>query len=499
MNEINSNTISVFQKLKEVFKHSLVYGLTSSLQSFLGFILLPILTNYYTTEIFGVYSILLLLSAFASAIFYLGASTALGRFYYEEDSILFRQKMATTSIIVTLVGALLLIILGFIFSDFLSFKLFNSYRYATPIELIFTASALGFLSNLMTLLIRYQKKSMLFFYITMFGIALNFFTTMLLLTRFDFGILAPIYGLLLGNSLCLIILFYININLISFKLEKSHFKKVFIFGIQSSIASLLFYILEWVDRLIIKDLLNLSQVGVYSLGYRLGAIINIIVIMPFSLIWAPIRMQYSNNINSGALTSKVLSYYTIIGVIIIYISILFGKELMLLFFKNKAYADSAAVFPIIMLALLFYGYQNILDYGIYLYKKVYFYIIIALAAIVINISLNLWLIPVYGYIASAFVTLITYVVTSSLVYLISNKYHRITIEWRRVLWPIIFLVASYIFIYYFNCHNILLKLCFLIISLILFILFWLDRKEINYLKTFMKTIEMKGFPFSEKI
>ena len=139
-----------------------------------------------------------------------------------------------------------------------------------------------------------------------------------------------------------------------------------------------------------------------------------------------------------------------------------------------------------MFALLIYGYQNIIDYGIYLHKKVYFYIIISFVAIVTNIWLNLWLIPVYGYIAAAFVTLITYVVSSSLIFLISNKYHRLTVEWRRILWPISFLVLSYIFIYYFNVQNILLKVGLLIIGLILFFRFWLDKNEKKYLNNKLK-------------
>ena len=41
------------EKGKILLKQSLVYGLASSLQSVLGFLLLPILTQYYSTEEFG--------------------------------------------------------------------------------------------------------------------------------------------------------------------------------------------------------------------------------------------------------------------------------------------------------------------------------------------------------------------------------------------------------------------------------------------------------------
>ena len=49
--------ITIKTKIKELLNHGLIYGLTSSLQSILGFVLLPILTIYYTPEEFGIYSI----------------------------------------------------------------------------------------------------------------------------------------------------------------------------------------------------------------------------------------------------------------------------------------------------------------------------------------------------------------------------------------------------------------------------------------------------------
>ena len=109
--------VSVKFKLKELFSHGLVFGLTSSLQNVLGFILLPILTSYYTTTEFGVYSIILLASALASAIFYFGANSALGRFYYDEDSDDFRKKIISTTLIITGIGAFILIALTLLFGN----------------------------------------------------------------------------------------------------------------------------------------------------------------------------------------------------------------------------------------------------------------------------------------------------------------------------------------------------------------------------------------------
>ena len=241
INKMTSEINPLSAKITKLFKNSLVYGLTSSLQSVLGFVLLPILTIYYTPEIFGVYSILLLLSALTSAIFYLGASSALGRFYYEEDSDLYKRKIFTSALIVTLIGAFLLISCGLIFAKPLSVSLFETDKYYLPIILILIATSFGFLLNLMTLLLRYENKAGLFFKIIISGVLVNFTVTYSLLSKFNFGILAPIYGILISNSLSFLVLVLIKFKDLTKKLEMNHFKWILSFGIQSSIAGLCFY------------------------------------------------------------------------------------------------------------------------------------------------------------------------------------------------------------------------------------------------------------------
>jgi O-antigen/teichoic acid export membrane protein len=477
-----TESISTYKKkIEELFKHSLVYGITSSLQNVLGFIMLPILTTFYTPDVFGVYSILLLLSALTSAIFYLGASSALGRFYFDEDSDSYKKKIVTTSLLITLGGAAFLVLSGFLFANRLSLYLFQTTAYSKSIVLILIGTAFTFLLNFMTLLLRYEKKSIKFFFIIISGVILNFSITYLLLSRYKYGLLAPIYGLLISNAICFSVILLTRMHLLTRSLELNHFKMVLSFGIQSSLAGFLFYFLEWVDRLIIKDLLTLKDVGIYSLGYRLGSVMNILVIMPFTLVWGPLRMQNAKNKDADIFSGKVVSYYTIVGVMILVTTILFGEDVVKLIFANKSYSAAAIVMPIIMFSLFFYGYQSIVDFGIYLHKKVYFYILVSFIAIIFNVGMNYWLIPNFGYMAAAYITLATYMITSTSIYFISNFYLKIKVEVVRVVMALSVVPFLYFIINFLSISSILLKS---IIALILFYLFyiaWLNESERRYL------------------
>lgn len=481
INKMASEISPLNAKITKIFKSSLVYGLTSSLQSVLGFVLLPILTIYYTPEIFGVYSILLLLSALTSAIFYLGASSALGRFYYEEDSDLYKRKIFTTALIVTLIGAFILISCGLIFAKPLSVSLFETGKYYLPIILILIATSFGFLLNLMTLLLRYENKAGLFFKIIISGVLVNFIVTYSLLSKFNFGILAPIYGILISNSLSFLILVLIKFKDLTKKLEMNHFKLIISFGIKSSFAGLSFYLLDWIDRLIINELLDLNDVGLYSLGYRLGAIINILIIVPFSFVWGPARMQYAKSKMLPFFTTKVVSYYTLIGVFILSATILFGEDILKIFFINKSYTDAMLIVPIIMFSLLFYGYGNIIDFGIYINNKIHYYPIIAIFLILFNVTFNFWLIPVFGYQAAAYVTLITYFLSSSIVFFISNFHYFVKIETTRVFSALIIIPILYYIVNFSTVLNLSIRIMIALTILLMFYTLWLNQKERAYI------------------
>lgn len=469
---------STASKLKQLLNHSIIYGLTSSMQSLLAFILLPILISYYSTEMFGIYSLILVVTAFASAIFYLGASSALGRFYHEDPDESYAKSIITATLMLTVSGGCLLVILALIFGEWLSIILFSSDKYYWHIVLGLTSGALTFIFNALTLIVRYQKKSMLFLIISVLGVLVNFIVTYILLVIFKFGIMAPILGTITAYLINILILLNQQRRYLTPKIDRNHFVILLKFGLPLCISGLTFYLLDWADRFIIKDLLDLSTVGIYSLGARLAVLMNVLFITPFTLVWAPLRMEFKNNPDSNKLLTKVMSYFTIIGICIVLPFTLFSDLFISIFFSNPAYAEVGKLIPILLMAQLVYGYQNIIDFGIYISNKTKFYIVVSLIGVAINISLNYMLIPKFGYIAAAYITLFTYLISSSLIYLISSKYYSFNIEWKRVLIPI-----CYSFVLYFLVNfspildHYLFRVIILAVSLFLFWLNWLNTDE----------------------
>jgi O-antigen/teichoic acid export membrane protein len=202
-------------------------------------------------------------------------------------------------------------------------------------------------------------------------------------------------------------------------------------------------------------------------------------------------MKYAKETGSQKMTIKTTSYFAVAGYTVIFLAVLFSSEALNLFFTNKDYSDAKKIFPLIMMGQLFFGFQNIVDFGIYLHKKVHYYIIVALIGIFINVIMNFWLIPIYGFMASAYITVITYVITSYLIYLFSSRYYLFKLEWVRIVSPIFIIFILFFFINYtgfFINYAIAKKIMVLIFITSLFYKFWILPDEKKILKSAAKKI-----------
>lgn len=126
---------SLFEKIREAGTHSVIYGLGAVLQAGLGFVLIPLYTKYYSTETYGILALLNLCGMLAGSIFWLGASTALSRSYYDYADADSRQKAIKTAFSLASAGAAIQIIGGLFLREHISQWLFRSSEYSLYVVL----------------------------------------------------------------------------------------------------------------------------------------------------------------------------------------------------------------------------------------------------------------------------------------------------------------------------------------------------------------------------
>lgn len=172
------------------------------------------------------------------------------------------------------------------------------------------------------------------------------------------------------------------------------------------------------DRIIINQLCGARKAALYSIAYTIAMIITV-VLSSLNQAWVPWffdKMQKNDRESIRNVVPKYMAGFTVgcIGLMFI------GPE-MILIFGGENYLEAMYVIPPICLAIEI-QFVYTLYVNIEFFEKKTTYISLATAgATVINIALNYYAIPRWGYIAAAYTTVIGYLFTFLFHYIVCKK------------------------------------------------------------------------------
>jgi len=290
--------------LKQLGKHSLVYGLGSMLAKLLAFLLLPLYTRYLTPADYGIYSLLIITSAVAGILMQLGFGSALFReVIYQESE---ESTVISTSLYFLLAEVALFLTLLLIASSHLSGLIFGTPDYAYLLRLTFIGAALGVLDVLMMAKLRIHTKSTLFAALTvtklLVAIALNILFIVVLRRGVE--------GLVMTNLIQAAFSACVSLAILAGDLRPTFsmpiLQRLLSFGVPLIPFGLSTQVLTYADRYFLKHFSTATEVGLYSLGYNIGMVLNLLV-SAVQLAWPAQMFAIAKQPNAEKQIARILT------------------------------------------------------------------------------------------------------------------------------------------------------------------------------------------------
>lgn len=217
--------------------------------------------------------------------------------------------------------------------------------------------------------------------------------------------LGRVYGTLIPSFIIAVVIFIFVLSrgrkIVWFKAWKYALK----IGIPLIPSSLSGIILAQFDRIAIQSIIGSKETGLYSFAYNIGMILLIFLVATNSA-WVPwfYRQKAAGNadrIRKASYLFTILFSIATIGIMAI------GPELAL-FLAPSNFLASVRIIPVIVLSYFFqFLYTLYVNYALFRKKT----LIISMGSLLagsINITLNIWLIPDYGYEMAAWTTVFSY-------------------------------------------------------------------------------------------
>lgn len=442
----------MLDKIKELTKDTAIYGISTIVGRFLGFLLVPFYTNVFSTYEFGVYSNIYAYIAFLTIVYIYGMDSAFMKYSSVAED---KDKKLVFS------TPYLLIVSTSVFFSFIIFLLRSplSAGMSVPSQysylLVYVILILLFdtLAQVPFAHLRLQRKAKKFAVIKTINILINLSMNLILILGYGFDIEAVFISNTIASAFSFIALLPEIIKYLQFKIDTGLLKKILNFGLPYLPASLAATMVQVIDRPILVRLAGESALGIYQANYKLGIFMMLFVSM-FQYAWQPFFLNNASEKNAKQIFSKVLTLYLVVASAALVVISLFIENIATI----KVYADRTLIgteylsgliiVPVILLAYLFHGMYVNFTAGIYIKEKTkYFPGITALGAIS-NIVSNLLLIPIFGIVGAAISTLVSYFLMAVGLYFTVQRFYKIEYEYSKI-FPIFLLLGIVGILYYF--------------------------------------------------
>jgi O-antigen/teichoic acid export membrane protein len=413
-----------------------------------SFLLLPLYSNLISTEDFGNYALVMSLYAIIAVFYQSGLQSALSKYYLEEESEGIRKEIFSTILNAAGIIGLALTAIIFLLSGWIALEAVGSSAFSDLIRIIFAALFFESITFIVLHLLRTKELARKVVVYSSFSAVINLLLNLYLVYYLNLGIYGIIWAQLVTSvMLFLIIIPFLKENYLPV-IRPAWLKISFSFSYPLIIAGLLSALVDVVDRFIIDHFLGKSEVGIYSFSYRIALIMNIFV-MSLRSAWTPYSIRLYNEGNFSAEFGKSFTKIVAVSLLIfltvsIFIDDLFRFSLSGFRLFDIRYEGGIQIIPVILISYMFSAVITYYSVYPYVSGRSYHFLVSDLISLVINISFNFILIPVYGIMGAAVATLLSYFGSAGYLVIISERKIKITYEPGKIVLILTAIVIFYV-------------------------------------------------------
>ena len=436
--------------LKKLVSQTAIYGISSIFGRFLNYLLVPLYTYYFSAAEYGVVSEFYAYAGFFSVLLLFGFETGYFRFRDKEHA---GKDVAYSTALIFVV----LVNIGFFLTILLiNSRLSSALNYANHPEyvLFFTLIlALDAIASIPFARLRAEDKAFRFA-----GIKITEILITVLLSLFFIiycpkvyaenpqswisEIYSPAIGIgyiFIANLIASIFKFLLlspQLKGLAWGFDRTLFGRMVRYSLPMVVIGFAGIINEMLDRALLKYLLpfdaqtNMKMLGIYSACYKLSILMSLFI-QAFRYAAEPFFFAYSGNSDARIVYAKVLKFFVIFCVFIFLLVTLFIDFFK--YFVGEEFRVGLEVVPILLLANLFLGIYVNLSIWYKLTDRTLMGAFVSLSGAVLTIVLNVWLIPLLGYVGSAWATLACYASMAIVSYLLGRHYYPVAYDIKRVL------------------------------------------------------------------
>jgi len=430
--------------IKRLLGQTAIYGLSSIVGRLLNYLLVPLYTYVFADPAdYGVVSELYAWVAFLIVLLTFGMETSYFRFIQDSDD----KDGPFSNAFFVVSGVCVVFFIGLLTFNNEIERLIILDGHNEYILLLGAIVCIDAITALPLAKLRAEEKAMQFAGIQFTSIGVNILLNLLfMLLLFDKS--RPEEGVLfiLAANLCASVvkplLLYNQFRRIKFVFNLHLAKTMLFYAAPLVIAGFAGIINETLDRILLKQIIYnpqdpssfheaVAQVGIYSACYKLAMLVTILL-QAYRYAAEPFFFSQMKNEDRNKVYVNVMNLFIAV-VCFVFLFVSLNIDVFKYFIQNENYWAGLPVVPILLMANVFLGIYYNQSVWYKLSGKTQFGAYIAIAGALTTIAINVVFIPKYGYLASAWATLIVYFLQMILSYFLGQRFYPIPYNQKKFL------------------------------------------------------------------
>ncbi|MEI8105478.1 MAG: oligosaccharide flippase family protein [Actinomycetes bacterium] len=429
------------RELKRLGKQSAIYGLGGIISRLVAVFLIPLYTHYLGRVGFGEIETVIALTSVLVIVLRLGITSAFFRFYFDSDSDEHRTRVVRTSFWFTMGMATIGLVAGCLLASPLARWLNLGHTTGTGADAVFhpdlwlvRAGFVGLWAQMnyaqMTSLFRVEERPVGFAIASVANVAITIGITIVLVVGAHKGAIGAVIGNFAGTLTVYVALLAYRRYQLGLEFDRKLLRGMNRFGLPLVPAALALWAINLIDRLFLNGYRGQSEVGVYSLAVRISSVI-VFLMTAFQLAWPAFAYSIKDDERAKRTYAYVLTYLLFATC---WLSLALGAlaPWVVDLLATSEFHHAAEAVPILCFATAAYSGYSVLAIGIGRMRKTQFNWVVSGAAALVNIGLNIALIPRFGMMGAAVATVVAYLALFVGMWLRSRSIYPVPYQWRRV-------------------------------------------------------------------
>jgi len=415
----------------------MIYGMGAVLPRLINFGLTPLYTSQIDTADFSKFAQLYSLVAFVNIVLTFGFETAYFRFSADKN---LSGKVFHTSFWFVFVNALAFLIGMYVFN----LPIANLFVYQDHPEYLTWFAWIAFFDAVCMVpfaFLRFTNKPIKYSAIKVFQgvfqfalvliffywVPQSFFHKLGLDEKVSYpffaNIISAFSGILLLSPIITKVRIYFN---------KELFRKMFNYSYPVMLAGLAFVTNENLDNLLLRDMIKESEAGAYAGCYKIATIM-ILMVTAYRMGVEPFFFKKAQDEDAKKSYADVMLYFVIFcgfAVVALLGNLSWIKKLLI---RDEDYWVALQIVPIVVIANFFFGIYYNLSTWYKVTDKTYVGTVVSWVGAGLTIVFNLVFIPIIGFMASAWATLVAYGSMMVISYFWGQKSYRIPYKTRKIM------------------------------------------------------------------